>query len=52
MSSTKPIPKNLNGGVPTGRKTPEECAAMMDDERYRADGPAGDAYRAEVGQYV
>jgi len=47
-SGEKPIPKNLNGGIPTGVKTGAECAAMMEDDRYRADGPAGDAFRAEV----
>lgn len=49
-SGEKPIPVNLNGGANKGRKTPAECAAMMDDERYRADGPAGDAFRAEVSK--
>jgi len=47
-SGEKPIPVNLNGGANKGRKTPAECAAMMEDDLYRADGPAGDAFRAEV----
>jgi len=47
-SGEKPIPVNLNGGANKGRKTPAECQAMMADERYSADGPAGDAFRAEV----
>jgi len=47
-SGEKPIPTKLNGNANTGRKTPDECQAMMDDERYSADGAAGDAYRAEV----
>jgi len=47
-SGEKPIPRDLNGGANKGRKTPDECSAMMEDERYHADGPAGDAYRAEV----
>lgn len=47
-SGEKPIPVNLNGGANKGRKTPAECQAMMADERYHADGPAGDAFRAEV----
>lgn len=42
----KPIP--INASVDTGRKTPDECAAMMGDSRYHADGPEGDAFRAEV----
>lgn len=44
----KPIPVNLNGGVKTGQKTPDECQAMIADPRYHEDGPVGDAYRAEV----
>ncbi len=47
-SGEKPIPGKLNGNANTGRKTPDECQAMMADERYYADGPAGDAFRAEV----
>jgi len=47
-SGEKPIPIKLNGNANTGRKTPDECQAMMDDERYHADGAAGDAYRKEV----
>ena len=47
-SGEKPIPGKLNGNANKGRKTPDECQAMMDDERYRADGAAGDAFRAEV----
>lgn len=47
-SGEKPIPVNLNGGANKGRKTPDECQAMMADERYHADGAVGDAYRAEV----
>jgi len=47
-SGEKPIPTKLNGNANTGRKTPDECQAMMDDERYRLDGASGDAYRAEV----
>lgn len=47
-SGEKPIPVNLNGGANKGRKTPDECQAMMADERYHADGPVGDAFRAEV----
>jgi len=47
-SGEKPIPRNLNGGANTGRKTPDECAAMMADERYYQDGPIGDAYRLTV----
>jgi len=47
-SGEKPIPSNLNGGANKGRKTPDECAAMMEDDLYRAAGPAGDAFRAEV----
>lgn len=44
-SGEKPIPIKLNGNANTGRKTPDECQAMMADERYHADGAAGDAYR-------
>jgi len=47
-SGEKPIPGKLNGNANKGRKTPDECAAMMQDERYHADGPAGDAFRNEV----
>ena len=47
-SGEKPIPGKLNGNANTGRKTPDECQAMMDDERYGQEGAAGDAYRAEV----
>jgi len=47
-SGEKPIPIKLNGNANTGRKTPDECQAMMADERYHADGAAGNAYRAEV----
>lgn len=47
-SGEKPIPIKLNGNANTGRKTPDECQAMMADERYHADGPTGDAYRALV----
>ncbi|MCK4784657.1 MAG: hypothetical protein KAV87_12965 [Desulfobacteraceae bacterium] len=47
-SGEKPIPGKLNGGANKGRKTPDECNAMMADERYHAEGAAGDAYRAEV----
>lgn len=42
----KPIP--VNASVATGKKTPDECAAMMADPRYNQDGPVGDAYRAEI----
>lgn len=45
-SGEKKIP--LGGSVNTGVKTPDECAAMLKDPRYNEDGPAGDAYRAEV----
>ncbi len=45
-SGEKPIP--TGGSVNTGAKTPAECQAMIADERYRQDGPVGDAYRAEV----
>jgi len=47
-SGEKPIPIKLNGNANTGRKTPDECQAMMNDDRYYADGAAGDAYRKEV----
>jgi len=47
-SGEKPIPVNLNGGTNKGRKTPDECQAMIADDRYHADGPVGDAFRAEV----
>lgn len=47
-SGERPIPGNLGGSANTGAKTPEECQAMLADERYEAPGPAGDAYRAEV----
>jgi len=47
-SGERSIPGKLNGGANKGRKTPDECNAMMGDERYMADGPAGDAYRIEV----
>lgn len=47
-SGEKPIPIKLNGNANTGRKTPDECQAMMADERYHADGAAGDTYRNEV----
>jgi len=47
-SGEKPIPTNLNGNANTGRKTPDECQAMMADERYYAEGSVGDAFRAEV----
>jgi len=47
-SGEKPIPIKLNGNANTGRKTPDECQAMMADDRYYADGAAGDAYRKEV----
>lgn len=49
-SGEKPIPGKLNGEANKGRKTPDECAAMMQDERYHKDGPAGDAYRTEVNK--
>ena len=42
----KPIPTGAS--VNTGAKTQDECAAMMNDPRYNEEGPAGDAYRAEV----
>jgi hypothetical protein len=42
----KPIP--VNASVETGRKTPDECAAMLANPLYHADGPEGDAFRAEV----
>ena len=42
----KPIP--VNASVATGKKTPDECSAMMADPRYSQDGPVGDAFRAEV----
>lgn len=45
-SGEKPIP--INSSVNNGAKTPDECSAMLADERYQADGPVGDAYRAEV----
>lgn len=45
-SGEKPIP--LGGSVNTGVKTPDECQAMLADERYHKDGAVGDAYRAEV----
>lgn len=45
-SGEKPIP--LTPSVNTGVKTPDECRAMQADPRYTEDGPAGDAYRAEV----
>ena len=41
-SGEKPSPGKLNGAANKGRKTPDECAAMMQDERYHADGPAGE----------
>jgi len=44
-SGEKPIP--VNASVATGRKTPDECSAMLADPRYNEDGPIGDAYRAE-----
>jgi hypothetical protein len=47
-SGEKPIPVKLTGNANTGRKTPDECQAMMADERYHADGSVGDTYRAEV----
>ncbi len=47
-SGEKPIPGKLNGDANKGRKTPDECQAMMADERYHAEGAAGDAFRAEV----
>jgi len=47
-SGEKPIPIKLNGNANTGRKTPDECQAMMADPRYYEDGAAGDTYRAEV----
>lgn len=47
-SGEKPIPGKLNGNANTGRKTPDECQAMMADERYYVEGGVGDAYRAEV----
>ena len=49
-SGEKPIPIKLNGNANTGRKTPDECQAMMADDRYYADGAAGDAYRKEVDE--
>lgn len=49
-SGEKPLPAKLNGNANTGRKTPDECQAMMADERYHADGPAGNAYRDEVNK--
>ena len=45
-SGEKPIP--IGATVSTGAKTPDELAAMMEDDRYRAETPAGEAYRAEV----
>jgi len=47
-SGERPIPTKLNGNANKGRKTPDECQAMMADDRYHLDGPAGDAYRSEV----
>jgi len=47
-SGEKPIPRSLGGSVNKGAKTPDECAAMLADERYHASGPAGDAFRLEV----
>lgn len=44
----KPIP--VNASVETGRKTPDECAAMMNDKRYHEDSPAGNAFREEVSK--
>jgi len=46
-SGEKPIPGNLNGNANTGRKTPDECQAMLGDPRYSQDGSAGNAYRSE-----
>lgn len=45
-SGEKPIP--VNASVNTGVKTQAEAQAMLNDDRYRQDGPVGDAYRAEV----
>ena len=45
-SGEKPIP--VGASVNLGAKTPDELAAMMDDPRYKAETPAGNAYRAEV----
>jgi len=42
----KPIP--VTASVETGRKTPDECQAMVADPRYHKDGPEGDSFRAEV----
>lgn len=47
-SGEKPIPTRLNRNANTGTKTPDECQAMLEDERYHKDGPAGDAYRSQV----
>jgi len=47
-SGEKPIPTNLNNNANTGRKTPDEARAMLEDKRYGQDGPAGEAYRNEV----
>lgn len=44
----KPIP--VKAAVATGRKTPDECAAMLADPRYHDQGPAGDSYREEVAK--
>lgn len=45
-SGEKPIP--VNASVNAGAKTLAECQAMVADDRYREEGPVGDAYRAEV----
>lgn len=47
-SGEKPIP--VTTSVNTGIKTPAECEAMLADPLYKDDGPAGEAYRAEVEQ--
>jgi len=47
QAGERPIPLNTsiaNGGA----KTQGELQEMMKDPRYKEDGPAGDAYRAEV----
>lgn len=43
----KPIPVDTSM-TNQGKKSPGELSAMMNDPRYHADGPEGDAYRAQV----
>ncbi len=55
-SGEKPIPVNLNGGENKGRKSPDECAALMavettpgsGDLLKDADTPAGAAHRNAI----